>query len=1077
MAAATRDVKTKIVIDGEKEFKSALTSINSELKKMSSELKLTETEYAGQANTTEALTAKMKALQNVLDAQKKKTETLSAALKNAESAQKAYGNRVEELKGKLANVQGEMEKMGDATGDNADEMAKLKEEQEKLNKELAEAEAHYAVAEKSANNWAASVNSSKVKEQELNRELQETNKYLDEAKGSADGCATSIDEMGNKAKDAGDNTSDAMEELGKAIVAAGITKALKEIVDAMAECVQASIEFESAIAGVFKTVDGTEEQLQEISDAIKDMATRMPASASEIAAVAEAAGQLGIATESITSFTETMVNLGVATNMTAEEAATNLARFANITGMSADNYDRLGSTIVALGNNFATTESEITAMSTNLASAGELAGLSEPEILALSAAMSSVGIAAEAGGTAMTQTLTAIETFVDEGGDNLNTIADIAGVSAAEFTAAWESSPITAIQMFISGIADMSASGESATAVLDDLGMSGVRQSNMIRSLALANEQFAGAIGLANQAWDANNALTEEASKRYATTESKIEMMKNSFTNLKTAIGDQLTPALGKLAEMGNKAFDWATEFVENNPDLIQALNLIVVMAGTVLTTFTAWSGITWIAGKVTKAVTAFNIALAANPAGAIALAIGVLISAIATLALTCDTTTNTYVDLIQEVEESRNTYQETAAAMAEENDNILALVSQVQALADVENKTALQKEQLVELTNQLNEAVPDLGLAYDEVTDSLNMTVDAMMDLIKAQMQQEELQEKARRAIEIEKQLAELKEQQAKAQDEVTRAQENYNNATSKGSRFNRQQEKQTNSLSSALTVAKNKYNALTEQIEALETEYDGLTDEAEAASEAINGMDSTGVAATVNEITTNMQNLTQSYKDAYASAIDSINGQISTFEKMPATVSTAVGDVISALDSQVEYLTNYSENLKKAVELGLSEGLVQALSDGSAESAAILQGIVDDGGKKIDELNTAFSEVSVAKSTLADTMAEAEVDFNAKCEQIVQDAKNMIAGLELPDVAAKAGAATGQAYLNGLTNALSGYIAGSYPSVPSDFVGPVKPTTNNVTVNVTSPKTLSPSEIAKEQTKALRWATQYAR
>lgn len=1077
MAAATRDVKTRIVIDGEKEFKSALTNINSELKKMSSELKLTETQYAGQANTTEALTAKVKALQNVLEAQKKKTETLTAAMKNAESAQTAYGNRIAELKEKLANVQGEMEKMGDATGENADEMAKLKAEQEELNKQLAEAEAHYATAEKSANNWATSLNSSKVKEEELNRELQDTNKYLDEAKNSADGCATSIDEMGNKSKEAGKNTSDAMEELGNAIVAAGITKGLKEIVDAMAECVQASIEFESAIAGVFKTVDGTEEQLQGISDAIKDMATKMPASASEIAAVAEAAGQLGIATDSITSFTETMINLGVATNMTAEEAATNLARFANITGMSADNYDRLGSTIVALGNNFATTESEITAMSTNLASAGELAGLSEPEILALSAAMSSVGIAAEAGGTAMTQTLTAIETFVDEGGENLETIADIAGVSASEFAAAWESSPITAIQMFISGIADMSASGESATAVLDDLGMSGVRQSNMIRSLALANEQFAGAIDLANDAWEANTALTEEAEKRYETTESKLQMLQNSFTNLKAAIGDQLTPALAKIADAGTDGFKWATEFVEENPDVVKALTAVASAAATVVVAFTGWSVLHTLLPKLMTLMTGFNAVLAANPAGAIALAVGALASAIAVLCLTCENTTTVYQDYIHEVEDSRTAYQETAAAMAEENDNILSLVAQVQALADVENKTALQKEQLVELTNQLNEAVPNLGLAYDEVTDSLNMTVDAMMDLIKAQMQQEELQEKARRAIEIEQQLAELKEQQAKAQDEVTAAQEKYNNATSKGSRFNRQQEKQTNSLSTALTVAKNKYDAITEQIEALETEYGELTTEAEEATDAINGMDSTGVTATVNEITTNMQNLTQAYKDAYDSALDSINGQISTFETMPATVSTAIGDVIAALDSQIEYLNNYSENLKKAVELGLSEGLVQALSDGSAESAAILQGIVDDGGAKIDELNAAFSEVSVAKSTLADTMAEAEIDFNAKCEQIVQDAKNMVAGLELPDVAAKAGAATGQAYLNGLTNALSGYIASSYPTVSSDFVGPVKPTTNNVTVNVTSPKTLSPTEIAKEQTKALRWATQYAR
>ena len=149
------------------------------------------------------------------------------------------------------------------------------------------------------------------------------------------------------------------------------------------------------------------------------MSTEIPATTDEIAAVAEAAGQLGIQKDSLLDFTETMIMMGTATNMTADEAATSLAQFANITGTSADEYDRLGSTIVALGNNFATTESEITEMATRLASAGTLAGLTEAEILALSTAMSSVGIEAEAGGTAMTQTLSAIESAVASGGDTL----------------------------------------------------------------------------------------------------------------------------------------------------------------------------------------------------------------------------------------------------------------------------------------------------------------------------------------------------------------------------------------------------------------------------------------------------------------------------------------------------------------------------------------------------------------------------------------------------------------------------------------------------------------------------------
>ena len=156
--------------------------------------------------------------------------------------------------------------------------------------------------------------------------------------------------------------------------------------------------------------------LAAISAGIKQMSTEIPATTTEIAAVAEAAGQLGIATGDVLSFSRVMLDLGESTNMSADEAATALARFANITGTSAADYERLGSVIVGLGNNFATTEAEITQMATRLASAGTLAGLTESEIMALATAMSSVGIEAEAGGTAMTQTLAAMEKAVAGGG-------------------------------------------------------------------------------------------------------------------------------------------------------------------------------------------------------------------------------------------------------------------------------------------------------------------------------------------------------------------------------------------------------------------------------------------------------------------------------------------------------------------------------------------------------------------------------------------------------------------------------------------------------------------------------------
>lgn len=161
---------------------------------------------------------------------------------------------------------------------------------------------------------------------------------------------------------------------------------------------KAAIDWESAFAGVKKTndevVDSTGKVVYSYDDlekGLRDLAKELPSSHQEIAAVAETAGQLGVQTENVKSFTKTMIDMGESTSMSAETAATEMARFANITGMSQDKFSNLGSAMVDLGNNFATTEGEVSSMALRLAGAGKQIGMSEGDILGFAAALSSVG--------------------------------------------------------------------------------------------------------------------------------------------------------------------------------------------------------------------------------------------------------------------------------------------------------------------------------------------------------------------------------------------------------------------------------------------------------------------------------------------------------------------------------------------------------------------------------------------------------------------------------------------------------------------------------------------------------------
>jgi phage tail tape measure protein, TP901 family len=346
---------------------------------------------------------------------------------------------------------------------------------------------------------------------------------------------------GDKIKNFGDNVS----SLGGKLTT-GLTLPL---VASVGMVTKAAVDYESAFAGVKKTVDETATvSYKNLSDGIRQMAKELPASAVEIANVAEVAGQLGIKAEDILTFSRTMIDMGESTNLSAEEAATAIAKIANILGLTSDEYGRFGASVVDLGNNFATTERDIVEMTNRLAAGGKLAGLTAPDILGLATAMSSVGIEAEAGGTAMTQTLTAIGNAVSLTGkgaaDDLNLIAKTAGMTSEEFQQAWKEKPVVALQSFIKGLKDAQDKGVNMNAILAQLGMTGIRQSNMLKSLALASDKMGDAVDRSNKAWKENTALTNEANKRYETTESQLKMFKNQVTDLAIEFGGPLLKAL-----------------------------------------------------------------------------------------------------------------------------------------------------------------------------------------------------------------------------------------------------------------------------------------------------------------------------------------------------------------------------------------------------------------------------------------------------------------------------------------------------------------------------------------------------
>ena len=596
-----------------------------------------------------------------------------SAFQKQQAAVEATRKRLEMLRQQYDNIQREIEETGN---ESADMKNKLLAKQLQIDK------------------TSASLEKQTAKLNELSGALEEAGVNTDDLSLSSEQLAGKIDtlkkkqgEAADKAMTFGDKAGQAFNQVHEAIVAAGIAVALKEIYEYFASCAQASMDFESAITGVAKTTDLTDEELAAMSDSIKALSTEIPATTEEIAAVAEAAGQLGIQKDALLDFTEIMTMLGTATNMTADEAATSLARFANITGMATDNYGRLGSVIVDLGNNFATTESEIVAMGTRLASAGKLAGLTEPEIMALAAAMSSVGIEAEAGGTAMTQTLNAIEKAVAKGGDDLAEFARIAGMSSEEFSSAWKNDAMSALTSFIGGLGKLDEQGESTVLVLEDLGLTGIRQSNMLKALGLAADQMTGAVNTANTAWQQNTALTNEANKRYATAQSRLTMMQNAYNNLKVAIGDAYTPALSEAYGVGTKVLNSITAFIQKNPALV---NAITAFAGSIGLVAAALAGYTVII-KIAHAATAAFATVSTAALGPIFAVTAAVAGAVAVIAALATAAANDAVPSVKELTEASRGMRE---AMDEAGDAFESTAAKTSATAEIADQYITKLEE-----------------------------------------------------------------------------------------------------------------------------------------------------------------------------------------------------------------------------------------------------------------------------------------------------------------------------------------------------------------------------------------------
>lgn len=418
------------------------------------------------------------------------------------------------------------------------------------------------------------------------RQIRELVKETQKAGGSLESTASGANKAGTAVDKAGRSFgSSAKQVLQFGAAIAGVQLGVAGIQSAFGNTIGAAIKFEQAFTGVVKTVDATDAQLATLEKGIRQLAKETPIAATELANVASAAGQLGIATDDILGFTKIVADLGVATNLGTEEAAFALARFSNITGLATDELDNMGSAIVDLGNNSATTERDIVEFALRIAGAGTQIGLTQAETLAFGAALSSVGLDAEAGGTAISRVFVEVDKAVRTGSDSLDLFAQVAGMSAQEFARAYEQDAAGAIVTFIEGLKNVSETGGDTFGILEDLEFGNIRVRDALLRASNAGDLLRESLSRGNQAWEENTALTKEAELFYGTTENQLKLLKNQIVDAGISLGNVFLPAindgigfLGDFVEGAREGEGAAGLLADVLPSIAVALGAIVAV-------------------------------------------------------------------------------------------------------------------------------------------------------------------------------------------------------------------------------------------------------------------------------------------------------------------------------------------------------------------------------------------------------------------------------------------------------------------------------------------------------------------
>ena len=791
----------------------------------------------------------------------------------------------------------------------------------------------------------------------------------DAAKDVGDSASDIGDSIGDGFEEGTDQASTAIDALAQALLAAGVTASVKAITDALMDCTQASMEFETAMAKVGTIADESQKPLGDMRNEILALSSETGKSVGELAEATYQAISASVATESAVDFVGTANKLAVGGFSDTTTAVDILTTAINAYGMSADDASKISDVLITTQN----------LGKTSVAQLGASMGMVIP--LAAAYNMNLEDLAASyalltANGTQTAQATTYVKAALNE----LGSTSSVVGSTLKKQTG--------------KTFAELMAEGNSLGDVLQVLADSVDGDTTAFNNMWSSSEAGVGMLSILNSGTSKYNSLVQamEGSTGAATTafekmsetgEFAQQRFQNAIENLKIAIGDELAPVLMELQQSGADAMEWATEFVKEHPEVVAA---VTALAAALAVLAAALVGLL-VVNQVSKAFEAFSAALLANPFGLVALALVSLTAATVAFGKVMKDRTSyaaknrkaiehcrkSYNNLKDSIEEHEETAKENIKSAETEAATYQTLSDKLYDLANKTSKTAAEKAQMSAMVDQLNEAMPELGLSIDETTGALNKeksAVDAVIDSMKQQAlasaYQEQVKQAATDVAEAETQLSEARKVYNGLLVESRNETQEYNKAMQDTGNM----VESTSDIYDAHGVKQTELNErLQEQkkvIEDLEGTYseaqEKLSEASEKAGEYKVTTEETNEA--VSDSATEMSDeVKQAYEGMKTSIQNSLKGIVNEYEEFSGDKEISAEDIIKQMHSSENAANQWVQNMKTLAGRagdGMTKELYDHLLELGPQSANLVKACTEMTKPQLEEYARSFSATS---------------------------------------------------------------------------------------------------------------------